>query len=40
MDIRPIKTEEDYDFALERVNVLFDAKPNTEEGDELEKAHE
>ncbi|WP_134147874.1 type II toxin-antitoxin system HigA family antitoxin [Flavobacterium sp. 270] len=36
MEIKPIKTEEDYDFALERVNVLFDAKPNTEEGDELD----
>jgi HTH-type transcriptional regulator / antitoxin HigA len=36
MEIRPIKTEHDYDLALERVNVLFDAKPNTEEGDELD----
>ncbi|MEN2399708.1 DNA-binding protein [Flavobacterium sp. MC2016-06] len=36
MDIRPIKTEKDYDLALERVNILFDAKPNTEEGDELD----
>lgn len=36
MNIRPIKTEEDYDLALERVNILFDAKPNTEEGDELD----
>lgn len=36
MEIRPIKTEKDYDLALERVNVLFDAKPNTNEGDELD----
>jgi len=34
MEIRPIKTERDYDLALERVNTLFDAKPNTNEGDE------
>ncbi|RZJ51136.1 MAG: DNA-binding protein [Flavobacterium sp.] len=36
MEIKPIKTEKDYDLALERVNVLFDAKPNTPEGDELD----
>lgn len=36
MEIRPIKTEEDYELALERVNTLFDAKPNTNEGDELD----
>jgi HTH-type transcriptional regulator/antitoxin HigA len=36
MEIRPIKNEKDYDFALERVNMLFDAKPNTNEGDELD----
>jgi HTH-type transcriptional regulator/antitoxin HigA len=36
MDIRPIKTEEDYDNALKRVNILFDAKPNTDEADELD----
>lgn len=36
MEIRPIKTERDYDLALERVNTLFDAKPNTNEGDELD----
>ncbi|SHL50033.1 helix-turn-helix domain-containing protein [Flavobacterium saccharophilum] len=36
MEIRPIKTEHDYELALERVNILFDAKPNTEEGDELD----
>ena len=36
MEIKPIKTEQDYELALERVNILFDAKPNTEEGDELD----
>jgi len=36
MEINPIKTERDYDLALERVNTLFDAKPNTSEGDELD----
>jgi HTH-type transcriptional regulator/antitoxin HigA len=36
MEIRPIKTESDYDLALERVNALFNAKPNTIEGDELD----
>ena len=36
MEIYPIKTEKDYDLALERVNTLFDAKPNTIEGDELD----
>ena len=36
MEIRLIKTEKDYDLALERVNTLFDAKANTDEGDELD----
>ena len=36
MNIKPIKTEHDYSFALERVNLLFDAKPDTPEGDELD----
>lgn len=36
MDIKPIKTEEDYDHALERIGALMDALPNTEEGDELD----
>jgi len=36
MEIKPIKTEKDYDLALERVTTLFDAKPNTIEGDELD----
>ena len=36
MEINPIKTEKDYDLALEKVNTLFDAKPNTNEADELD----
>ncbi|KAF2327040.1 MAG: DNA-binding protein [Flavobacterium nitrogenifigens] len=36
MNIKPIKTEHDYSLALERVNFLFDAKPDTAEGDELD----
>jgi HTH-type transcriptional regulator/antitoxin HigA len=36
MDIRPIKTEADYQAALKEVERLFDAAPNTSEGDRLE----
>lgn len=36
MEIHPIKTDNDYELALERINILFDAKPNTIEGDELD----
>ena len=36
MNIRPIKTELDYDKALERLEIIFDAKKGTREGDELE----
>jgi len=36
MNIRSIKTEEDYNAALERLEVIFDAKQGTPEGDELE----
>jgi len=36
MNIRPIKTEADYQKALERLEVIFDAKKGTKEGDELE----
>lgn len=31
-----IKTEEQYNIAMERIDELFDAKPNTKEFDELE----
>lgn len=36
MEIRPIKTAIDYEKALERLELIFDAKANTSEGDELE----
>ena len=36
MTLKPIKTEEDYNQVLERLSLIFDAKPNTKEGDELE----
>ena len=36
MKIRPIRNEQDYQNALERLEVIFDAKRETEEGDELE----
>ena len=36
MEIRPIKTEADYRAALEEVERLFDAAPNTPEGDRLD----
>ncbi len=36
MKIKPIKTEKDYDKALERLEVIFDAEPNSKEGDEAE----
>lgn len=36
MKLKPIKTESDYDQALKRLEVIFDAKQGTPEGDELE----
>ena len=36
MQIKPIKTEKDYDKALERLELIFDASPNSKEGDEAE----
>ena len=36
MNIHPIKTEIDYENALERLEKIFDAKQGTKEGDELE----
>lgn len=36
MEINPIKIEKDYDLALARVNDIFDAKPNTNDADELD----
>ena len=36
MNIKPIRNEEDYQNALQRLDEIFDAKSGTEEGDELE----
>ena len=36
MDIRPIKSTQDYERALARVDELMDAEPDTPEGDELD----
>jgi HTH-type transcriptional regulator/antitoxin HigA len=36
MNINLIKTENDYNQALERLGIIFDAKKGTNEGDELE----
>ena len=36
MKIKPIKTKKDYKQALERLEIIFDAKKGTIEGDELE----
>ncbi len=36
MNIQPIKTELDYEKALKRLEIIFDAKKGTMEGDELE----
>jgi HTH-type transcriptional regulator/antitoxin HigA len=36
MKIAPIKTENDYKKALERLEVIFDATPDSIEGDEAE----
>ena len=36
MDIKPIKTDADYDAALEEIDRLMDAEPDTPEGDRLD----
>ena len=36
MKIKPIRTEQEYDAALVRVDELLDARPGTPEGDELD----
>ena len=36
MKILPIRNEKDYQKALDRLEVIFDAKRDTKEGDELE----
>lgn len=36
MNLKPIKTKKDYQQALDRLEVIFDAKKGTTQGDELE----
>ena len=36
MDVKPLKTENDYKAALQMIERLFDAAPNTPDGDTLE----
>ncbi len=36
MDIKPIKTEKDYQAALKEIEHIFRAPPNTSEGDRLD----
>lgn len=36
MNLRLLKTKKDYEQALERLEVIFDAKKGSKEGDELE----
>lgn len=34
--LKKIKNDNDYEVALERLEIIFDSLPNTSEGDELE----
>ena len=34
--LKPIKTQQDYNQSLEKLEHIFDAKPDTKDGDELE----
>jgi len=36
MDIKPIKTEQEFNRAMVRLEMIFDAKKGTPEGDDLE----
>ncbi|MEO2126563.1 MAG: transcriptional regulator [Christiangramia sp.] len=36
MNIKPLKNEQDYEKAIERLEVIFDAPVNSQEGDEAE----
>ena len=36
MAIKPIKTKKDYEAALEKIDALMNAKPNTPDGDTLD----
>ena len=36
MNIKPVKTAKDYKKALQRLEEIFDSRPGTEKGDELD----
>ena len=36
MEIKPIRTEADYDAALNEIEVLIDSRPGTSDGDRME----
>jgi HTH-type transcriptional regulator/antitoxin HigA len=36
MEIKPIRSESDYQAALKQIELLFDAEPGTSDGDRLE----
>ncbi len=36
MNVHPIRTAKDYETALKKIEALFEAEPNTPQGDELE----
>lgn len=36
INLKPIKTDKDYQYALERLEVISDAQPHTKAGDEAE----
>lgn len=36
MDVKPIRTESDYDAALAEIDRLMDAEPGTRKGDRLD----
>ncbi len=36
MEIKPVRTEEDYRAALEEIDAVFNAEPGTPEGDKLD----
>jgi HTH-type transcriptional regulator/antitoxin HigA len=36
MKIKPIRTQEDYEATIARIEEIFDAEPDSPEGDELE----
>ncbi len=37
MDIKPIKTDANYEMALKDIERLMDAEPDTPDGDQLEQ---